>query len=168
MQLRRATLSDVPLLKRWNNSAHVIAAIGSDRIWDWQRLIDSDPAEREVVIAEVDGRAIGMIQVIDPAREEDHYWGEVEDNLRAIDIWLSESSDVGHGLGTQMMRLALQRSFAHPHVRAVVVDPLSSNARAHRFYQRLGFRAVERRLFGTDDCIVFRIDRADWERPSPR
>jgi hypothetical protein len=28
----------------------------------------------------------------------------------------------------------------------------------------LGFRAVERRTFGEDDCIVYRLDRGDWQR----
>ena len=47
-------------------------------------------------------------------------------------------------------------------VTAVLVDPLAANERAHRFYERLGFRRIERRLFGADDCFVFRLARADW------
>jgi hypothetical protein len=30
-------------------------------------------------------------------------------------------------------------------------------ARAHRFYERLGLRFVERRRFGNDDCFVYRL-----------
>jgi aminoglycoside 6'-N-acetyltransferase len=61
-----------------------------------------------------------------------------------------------------MMRLPLARRFADPAVTAVLVDPLASNVRAHRFYQRLGFRPVERQRFGQDDCAVHRLERADW------
>ncbi|MEL6831284.1 MAG: GNAT family N-acetyltransferase, partial [Pseudomonadota bacterium] len=32
----------------------------------------------------------------------------------------------------------------------------------HRFYQRLGFRPIGRRMFEDDDCLVHRLDRADW------
>jgi aminoglycoside 6'-N-acetyltransferase len=44
-----------------------------------------------------------------------------------------------------------------------VIDPLASNTRAHEFYRRLGFRAVGRRLFGDDDCLVHELTRRDWE-----
>nr|NIL95851.1 GNAT family N-acetyltransferase [Planctomycetales bacterium]NIN07293.1 GNAT family N-acetyltransferase [Planctomycetales bacterium]NIN76393.1 GNAT family N-acetyltransferase [Planctomycetales bacterium]NIP03471.1 GNAT family N-acetyltransferase [Planctomycetales bacterium]NIP67922.1 GNAT family N-acetyltransferase [Planctomycetales bacterium] len=57
----------------------------------------------------------------------------------------------------------LARCFAAPEVSAVLVDPLASNVRAHRFYQRFGFRLIERRQFGADDCLVYRLDRADFK-----
>ena len=61
-----------------------------------------------------------------------------------------------------MMELALGRCFAAPAVAAVVIDPLASNERARRFYERRGFIEVERRTFGSDDCIVYRLSRAEW------
>jgi aminoglycoside 6'-N-acetyltransferase len=64
-----------------------------------------------------------------------------------------------------MMHLALSRCFSNPRVAAVVVDPLCSNARAQRFYERLWFRQVERRTFGPDDCIIYRLDRDGWRPP---
>jgi aminoglycoside 6'-N-acetyltransferase len=68
-----------------------------------------------------------------------------------------------------MMQLALERCFADPAVRAVLVDPLASNTAAHRFYERLGFRFVERRRFGADHCLVYRLDRPNENaRPSLR
>lgn len=42
----------------------------------------------------------------------------------------------------------------------MLIDPLASNERSHRFYERLGFRFVERRSFGEDDCFVYRLERA--------
>jgi aminoglycoside 6'-N-acetyltransferase len=47
-------------------------------------------------------------------------------------------------------------------VTAVIIDPLAANTRAHRFYERLGFRFVERRGFGDDDCFIYRLERADY------
>jgi aminoglycoside 6'-N-acetyltransferase len=63
-----------------------------------------------------------------------------------------------------MMRLALERCFAQPDVAAVLVDPLVSNERVHRFYRRLGFREVGRQCFGEDECLVYRLERRDWMR----
>ena len=103
-----------------------------------------------------------MIQIIDPALEDSHYWGKVASNLRAIDIWIGEATDLNKGYGTIMMRLALTRCFADSLVKAVLVDPLACNTRAHRFYQRLGFKFVERRHFGDSDCFVYQLNREDW------
>ena len=60
------------------------------------------------------------------------------------------------------MQLALARCFADPTVTAVLVDPLVSNTRVHRFYEQLGFRCVDRRQFGDDDCFVCHLSREDW------
>jgi aminoglycoside 6'-N-acetyltransferase len=44
-----------------------------------------------------------------------------------------------------------------------MLDPLAGNRRAHRFYERLGFRFVEHRRFGDDDCFVYRLERSAWQ-----
>lgn len=162
MDLRPANPSDLAVLRYWDTKPHVMAAGGNDDIIDWRSELHRNFDWREYLIAEADGRPIGMVQIIDPAREETHYWGEVEKNLRAIDIWIGEESDLARGLGTEMMGLALGRCFAVEAVEAVLVDPLASNTRAHRFYERLGFKFVERRTFGNDPCLVHRLDRQLW------
>ena len=163
MNLRPATLADVELLRRWDEQPHVVAAKSTDD-WGWEFELGRSPDWREHLIAEVEGRPVGFVQIIDPAREDSHYWGEVQVNLRAVDIWIGNEADLGKGYGTRMMELALARCFAEPLVEAVLIDPLASNSRAHRFYERLGFRCVERRHFGDDDCLVYRLDRSDFAR----
>jgi len=79
-----------------------------------------------------------------------------------IDSWIGEAAYLGRGFGTAMMTLAIDRCFADPTVTAILIDPLESNVRARRFYERLGFAFVERRRFGDDDCAVYRLDRARW------
>jgi aminoglycoside 6'-N-acetyltransferase len=164
IRLRRATLQDLPLLRYWDDQPHVIAATGDDEGFEWETELARNPDWGELLIAESESRPIGFIQIIDPANEETHYWGDIEQDLRAIDIWIGEAADLGRGYGTRMMQLALNRCFAEARVKAVLVDPLASNTRAHRFYERLGFRPLERRMFGDDDCVVYRLDRAAWKR----
>jgi aminoglycoside 6'-N-acetyltransferase len=156
--LRPATPADAPLLRRWDEAPHVLASDPNDD-WQWETELARSPEWREQLIAEVDGRPVGFMQIIDPAREDGHYWGEVRDNLRAIDLWIGEAADLGKGYGKRMMELALERCFVDPAVSAVLIDPLASNTGAHRFYERLGFRFVERRRFGQDECFVYRLDR---------
>ncbi|MEO0854871.1 MAG: GNAT family N-acetyltransferase [Cyanobacteria bacterium J06648_11] len=165
MKLRAATPEDLELLQHWDEQPHVIASDPSDD-WEWEVELHRDPDWREQLIAELDDRPIGVLQIIDPAREDTHYWGNVPDNLRAIDIWIGEASDLGKGYGTQMMELAIARCFADPSVEAILVDPLASNTRAHRFYEKLGFRVSDRRFFGEEDCFMYRLARVDWDMRS--
>ena len=165
VHLRPATPADLPLLTRWDDQPHVLESDPNDD-WGWETELARDPDWREQLIAEVDGVPVGFVQIIDPARDDSHYWGDAPADLRAIDIWIGEADCLGRGHGTAMMRLALARCFADPSVTAVLIDPLASNTRAHVFYQRLGFRFVERRQFGLDDCFVYRLERADWAAQS--
>jgi len=156
--LRDATPADAPLLRRWDEQPHVLASDPNDD-WQWESELAQFPDWREQLVAEVDGRAVGFVQIIDPAREDSRYWGEGPPGLRAIDIWIGEAADLDKGYGTRMMELAIARCFADPTVFAILVDPLAANTRAHRFYERLGFRFVERRYFGQDECCVYRLER---------
>lgn len=159
--LRHATIDDLALLRHWDEQPHVIESDPNDD-WEWETELLRRPDWREQLVAELLGRPIGFVQIIDPAREETHYWGEAPDNLRAIDIWIGEAADTGKGYGAVIMRLALERCFADPLVEAVLIDPLASNTRAHRFYERMGFRFVEKRRFGADDTFVYRLYRTDF------
>ena len=152
------------MIEYWDTKPHVLAATGNDDEDDWGTELSLDADWLEVLVAEVDGRPVGLLQIIDPLEEETHYWGDVEANLRAIDIWIGEEADLGRGYGSEMMRLALDRCFSEPQVTAVLIDPLATNTRAHRFYERLGFQYVGAQRFGEDDCIVYRLPRDAWCR----
>ena len=161
IQLRPAGFSDLKLLQRWDKAPHVIAAKGTGD-WGWQAELRRQPDWREQLIAEVEGTPVGFLQIIDPARDESHYWGECQDGLRAIDIWIGEEAYVGRGFGKEMMELALQRCFADEGVNAILIDPMASNTRARRFYEKIGFYLVEYRYFTKVECAVYRLDRNVW------
>ena len=161
IRLRDASLNDLSLLQYWDEQPHTVASDPNDD-WNWPVELGRKPSWREQLIAELDGRPIGFIQIIDPAKEETHYWGEVPPNLRAIDIWIGEAADLGQGYGTQMMTLAIERCFATPTVTAILIDPLESNVRAHQFYERLGFQLLEKRWFDQDFCRVYQLTQEHW------
>jgi aminoglycoside 6'-N-acetyltransferase len=129
---------------------------------DWAEELFAQSELSEYFIGELDGRPIGAMQICDPHLEPTHYWGDVAPNLRAIDIWIGAAADRGKGYGLDMMRLALNRCFADERVTAIVIDPLASNERAHEFYRRMGFKAIGRRTFGADDCLVHELTRDRW------
>lgn len=162
IELRSATMRDLELLLYWETQQHVIDASGEDCDWNWDYELRRDPPWREQLVAERGGNPIGYVEIIDPAEEEDHYWGDVEKDLRAIDIWIGEKEDIRKGYGTEMMRLALERCFSVPQVKAVIIDPLESNTGAQKFYEFMGFVFLERRTFDTDKCIIYRLEREGW------
>lgn len=78
---------------------------------------------------------------------------------RAIDIWIGEEEHLNKGYGTEMMRLAIERCFADSTVSGILIDPLASNTKAHRFYKRMGFAFVEERIFDETGCFVYELKR---------
>ena len=161
VRLREATILDQPILKHWDEQPHVIAAAPGD-VWDWEQELPKKHSWRKLLIAEVDGRPIGFIQIIDPAVEETHYWGDIEKGYRAIDIWIGDLKDIGKGYGRAMMTEALNICFRDKEVHSVLIDPLSSNTGAIRFYERIGFQFLEDRQFDEDDCKIYMITRREW------
>lgn len=162
IKLRPATLADVPLLEHWDQQEHVIACAPNETC-DWAAdLSQPEPPWRQQLIAELHGRPIGIVQIIDPHEEETHYWGDVAPNLRALDIWIGKKEDLGKGYGTRIMELTLAICFHNAEVVAVIIDPLEGNTAAIRFYERLGFAFVEKRQFAEDHCCIYRMTRQQW------
>jgi len=157
---RKATYADLDLLKYWDTQPHVIAC-DPDEDWDWDNELQHDPRWRDQLVAMVDDEPIGFVQIIDPYREETQYWGKVEDNVRAIDIWIGEAKNLNKGYGTVMMHKAIRHCFTSDNVSHILIDPLKTNKAAQRFYQRLGFTFVEDRWFGDTCCSVYKLSRAN-------
>ncbi|HCH24753.1 MAG TPA: GNAT family N-acetyltransferase [Oceanospirillaceae bacterium] len=161
LHLRQACLADAARLTYWHTLPHLVASLGDDD-WQWQQELSQVYPWRQQIMAELDGKTFGYIEIIDPARETHQYWGDCGTGLRAIDIWIGVPELLNQGYGSQMMHMALARCFAVAEVRGVLLDPLVSNDGAHRFYQRLGFVNQGERHFGDDLCYVYYLSRKDW------
>ena len=146
----------MPLLARWDEDPEVRASGGDDDWWDWDAELAIPVPWVEHLLAELDGRAIGFVQLLDAAAEPTRYWGDVAPGTWAIDIWIGAAADRGRGHGTRMLREAVRRCVEQHGATEVLVDPLAANVRAHRFYRRAGFVPVGPRRFGGDDCLVHR------------
>ena len=154
--LRPATSADIPVLEAWDDEP-VVAASDPNDDWEWAQTLAA--AGLENLIAELDGRPIGFIQITDLLRDASRYWGPPQPGFKAIDIWIGEESDRRQGHGKAMMQQAIARCFADPSIHTILIDPLQSNTDAIRFYERLGFTPLEQRRFGEDDCLVMRLER---------
>ncbi len=162
MEFRPATIGDLQLLKYWDKKPHIIACDPDDD-WHWESELTRTPEWREQWIAEIGKEPIGIIQIIDPNQEETHYWGEITGNKKAIDIWIGEEENLNKGYGTIMMKHAIDRCFKIPDVDGILIDPLKSNTKAHRFYEKLGFKFLEERKFDDSICFVYELKRSNHE-----
>lgn len=158
VKFRKANIEDLELLNYWDTKQHVIDSDPDDD-WEWEIELKRNPPWREQLIAEVDKNAIGFVQIIDPLEEESHYWGDVEVNKRAIDIWIGEEKNLSKGYGTKMMELAIEKCFENPNVTGILIDPLKTNTKAQKFYQKLGFKFLEEREFFGLSCFVYELRR---------
>jgi aminoglycoside 6'-N-acetyltransferase len=161
LSFRPVETADIPLLKRWDEQPHVKAS-DPDPDWNWEEEVGKEPWWREQWMAEFEGRPIGFLQLMDTAETDYGYWGPDPPAERAIDIWIGEPDMLGRGLGTLMMTWAIDRCFSVSEVQSIAIDPLVTNRRAHRFYERLGFQFLEERRFDDDLCRVYVLARKDW------
>lgn len=159
LTFRRATPADIPVLNYWDQLPHVIASDPDDD-WGWETELPRAVPWREQIMVEHEGGPLAFLQVIDPREEESHYWGEVPPNLRALDIWIGPEELLGQGYGTKIMQWAIAECFADPRVEEMLIDPLATNTRAHRFYERLGFVFREARNLGGSSCFVYFLRRS--------
>ncbi len=154
---RHATPEDIALLRHWDEQPHVLAAGADD--WEWETELHRRPSWRAQLIAMLDDTPIGFAQIINPAEESTQYWGPMPQGYRALDIWIGEAKHLNQGYGTQMMQLLIDRCFAASEVHTILIDPLQSNTKAHRFYERLGFQFKENRRFEEDECRVYTLKK---------
>jgi aminoglycoside 6'-N-acetyltransferase len=159
--LRPATPDDIALLTQWDDEP-VVAASDPNDDWDWPETLAAEGLEN--LIAELDGRPIGFVQITDLERDASRYWGDPQPGFMAIDIWIGEPDARGHGAGRAMMEQAIARCFADPLIHTILIDPIETNTDAIGFYRRLGFTFIESRWFGPDECAVHQLTRTDWNK----
>lgn len=161
--LRAASTDDIPLFEAWRKES-VVAASDPNDDWDWPQTLAAEGLEN--LIAELDGRPIGFIQIAqiaDLVCDASRSWVSPQPGFMAIDIWIGEESDRSQGHGKAMMQQAIARCFADPAIHTVLIDPPPTKTLASRFSNRMGFRFVEKRRYGDDDRAVYQLPRRDWE-----
>lgn len=159
--LRDATRTDIPLLRHWDSQPHKKEA-DPNSDWQWETEVGREAPGRRQLIAELNARPIGYVEILRCALDEEQYWGAAPDTWAAIDIWLGDASDIGHGYGTRILQMAIQMCFKDDGIDVIVLDPLATNIRARRFYEKNGFEFVEERRIGVDDCAIYRLTRERW------
>jgi len=145
---RPLTAGDLPALHEWLSRPHVaewwsrpttLSGVEADY---GPAIAASVPLECFFALAE--GTEIGFIQSYVPAGCHEDGWWPYEDDpgVRGIDQFLANEEQLGHGLGTALVRAFVERLFADPAVTRIQTDPAPDNLRAIRCYEKAGFRAA--------------------------
>ena len=146
MILRRARRGDVPaivaLLRDDELGSGREAPEGEplpDSYYAAFDAIDRDPSH-ELTVAELEGRVIGTFQLLFLAHLGSR--GALVAQIESVHV---HSSARGKGLGTELMRRAISRARERG-CRRVQLTSNKARKDAHRFYERLGFRATHEGL----------------------
>jgi aminoglycoside 6'-N-acetyltransferase Ib len=159
MEFRPLTAADLPLTAIWLARPHVAE-------W-WDGPIALEPGVRQF-LAVLQGEAIGYVQSYQAvACHSDGWWLDVNDpGVYGIDQFLADASNVGQGLGTQMVRAFVAELFADPSITRVQADPSPANGRAIRCYEKAGFRPVREIVTPDGPALLMHRGRVSHLPPS--
>lgn len=151
---------DLPMLHDWLNRPHIHEWWGvgepSPTLADVQK--DYAPSALQAAsvtpyIVMLDDQPIGYAQSYVALGSGDGWWEEITDpGVRGIDTSLANPSQLGKGLGTQLVSLLVERLFSDPQVTMIQIDPSPSNHRAIRCYEKAGF--VRQKTITTPDGLA--------------
>jgi RimJ/RimL family protein N-acetyltransferase len=136
--LRAVTAQDLPLLEHWDQDPEIETLMGRRfdivRPTDWLRNLLTGRTGFAWMIEEREtGRPVGELEFCNFNRRTGS--GELR-------ICLGEKECWGRGYGREAMSLALRFAFVTRHYHSVYLRVFTTNTRAIRLYERLGFRKV--------------------------
>lgn len=148
LSFRRLRTSDLALMHRWLNAAHVI------RWWygegtsyreieeKYLPRIEGREAVRPYAIL-IRGTPIGYIQGYPISDEDDEEYARLVDveASAGIDLFIGEEGYLHKGLGRHILeRFLTEDIFSDPEVEVCVIGPEPNNTSAIRAYEKAGFR----------------------------
>ena len=77
-----------------------------------------------------------------------------------MEILTLNSTLEGERIGTSMVLEAIETA-RRAECRVISLTTTNANLRAIGFYQRLGFQPIGVRQFGSDECLVHRLEREE-------
>ncbi|MCL2438393.1 MAG: acetyltransferase [Coriobacteriia bacterium] len=146
MTVRSLLPSDRTLLRKWMNDGRVLEWYeGRDRHFTEEMISEEfyTDWEDEVIrtIIEIDDTPIGYGQVYrlyDDLYKAYEYENKGE-TVYGMDQFIGEPEYWGKGIGTEYLRLLFEYLMNAKSADAIITDPLTTNKRAIRAYEKAGF-----------------------------
>jgi aminoglycoside 6'-N-acetyltransferase len=142
---------DLELMARWLSDERILEFYGGrDDPLDLDGVIEhyvrrAGPDALTVgCIIELEDRPIGYVQFYAWVNwpEEVRAMGVEPDDAWGIDLFIGETDVWGRGIGTRVVDVVSRHLFERCGARVVTLDPLMTNGRAIRSYEKAGYRKV--------------------------
>jgi RimJ/RimL family protein N-acetyltransferase len=168
IEFRPMVADDLRLLHKWLRRPHALRWYGDHGTYDdvvahyLPAIEGSDPTDHYFVV--VDGADIGMVQTYIIADHPDYATvvGITDRATAGVDIVIGEEELTGKGLGTEILRLFVERIvLSRPETTVCVADPDARNVASVRAFEKAGFRAERTFIDPSDDQahVLMRRDR---------
>jgi RimJ/RimL family protein N-acetyltransferase len=164
LRLRPVTALDLALLERWDQDPELEALMGRRfcqlQPTDWLRQHLTGRSGVAWMIEELEGRPVGELELANLNRRA----GSAE-----VRICLGDQEVRGRGYGREALGLALRFAFVNWNLRSIYLRVYTSNHRAIRLYDRLGFRKIgvtapSDRRGDSAPILLMEITREKWQR----
>jgi aminoglycoside 6'-N-acetyltransferase len=157
-QFRPMSAADLPLVRRWLETSHVVQWWGDAS--DQFALVSDDldhPAMDQFIVTSND-HPFAYLQCYDQGDWLENGLGTHPPGTRGIDQFIGEADMVGCGHGSAFIRAFIERLLTAGAPR-VITDPDPANARAIRAYEKAGFRK-EREIDTPDGRALLMVRNA--------
>ncbi len=150
LSIRPLAPGDGRHLHRWLNDPAVLAFYdGRDTPGTWERIrehyLSKTGYPEQGCLVEWQHAPAGFLQVypLEPGDAARFGFPAAQKSV-GMDMFLGETSLWGHGIGTQLTRVASDALLDHWGADRVVLDPRVANTRAVHVYQKSGFVIIKR------------------------
>ena len=170
--LRLMAEHDLPMLHDWLQRPHIVEWWGGEEARPTlrevtERYLPRVLAEAAVTpyIAMLNQQPIGYAQSYVALGAGDGWWeDETDPGVRGIDQSLADPTQLGKGLGTQLVVALVELLFTDPQVTKIQTDPSPSNLRAIRCYEKAGFQPLKTIVTPDGPALYMLQTRLSYQR----
>lgn len=145
LSVRKLERKDSVLLAKWLSDNRVLEFYeGRDKPFSLamaeKKFYDRNSETTRCIIA-YDDNPIGYLQFYEISEQERELYGYVDGSVLGMDQFIGEPEFWNRGLGQQV--IGAMTSCLLVHADRLVMDPLATNGRAIRCYEKCGFQKVK-------------------------
>ena len=165
LDFRPMAASDLPLMRRWLETAHMREWWGEPEaeLGYVSDMIEGRDTTRPFIFS-FDGKPVGYIQCWYIGHHQNETWirdnpwlAELPAETVGVDLSIGEAGLLSQGIGSAALAAFTRRLYDEGH-RTIIIDPDPHNKRAVRAYMKAGFRPVRDLKGVPDDTLIMQYD----------
>jgi streptomycin 6-kinase/ubiquinone/menaquinone biosynthesis C-methylase UbiE/RimJ/RimL family protein N-acetyltransferase len=122
-------------------------------------LVDSETRGVSPYIILIGDRPIGFIQCYEARKVGGGWWSKAKSGTFGIDQFIGEIDFMNKGWGAKIIRQFVKEQFENSDLTEIITDPVPTNTRAIRCYEKVGFHRLEEIVTPDGPAILMRIKK---------